>query len=210
LKRLGAYGLLLAVGTLAWAQPQVRVVGLFSGAAVVNVNGQRKLLKVGQRLDDVEVISADSQQAVLRIDGRTQTFTLDREYSDGYSAPQRREFSVPRSNNGHYQVNATINGRPVSLLVDTGATSVALSSAQADRLGIRYRDGTPGWVETASGHARAWRATLTQVRLGDIEVVGVEAVVLEGNYPSQGLLGMSFLNRVGWREAQGVLYVQAP
>ena len=210
MKRLGAYGLLLAVGTLAWAQPQVRVVGLFSGAAVVNVNGQRKLLKVGQRLDDVEVISADSQQAVLRIDGRTQTFTLDREYSDGYSAPQRREFSVPRSNNGHYQVNATINGRPVSLLVDTGATSVALSSAQADRLGIRYRDGTPGWVETASGHARAWRATLTQVRLGDIEVVGVEAVVLEGNYPSQGLLGMSFLNRVGWREAQGVLYVQAP
>jgi len=201
---------MLAVGTLAWAQPQVRVVGLFSGAAVVNVNGQRKLLKVGQRLDDVEVVSADSQQAVLRIDGRTQTFTLDREYSDGYSAPQRREFSVPRSNNGHYQVNASINGQAVSLLVDTGATSVALNSAQADRLGIRYRDGAPGWVETASGHARAWRATLTQVRLGDIEVVGVEAVVLEGNYPSQGLLGMSFLNRVGWREAQGVLYVQAP
>ena len=210
MKRLGACGLMLAVGTLAWAQPQVRVVGLFSGAAVVNVNGQRKLLKVGQRLDDVEVVSADSQQAVLRIDGRTQTFTLDREYSDGYSAPQRREFSVPRSNNGHYQVNASINGQAVSLLVDTGATSVALNSAQADRLGIRYRDGAPGWVETASGHARAWRATLTQVRLGDIEVVGVEAVVLEGNYPSQGLLGMSFLNRVGWREAQGVLYVQAP
>ncbi|KTS78420.1 aspartyl protease [Pseudomonas oryzihabitans] len=209
MKRLGACGLMLAVGTLAWAQPQVRVVGLFNGAAVVNVNCQRKLLKVGQRLDDVEVVSADAQQAVLRIDGRTQTFTLDREYSDGYSTPQRREFSIPRSNNGHYQVTASINGRPVALLVDTGATSVALSGAQADQLGIRYRDGTPGWVETASGHARAWRTTLTQVRLGDVEVVGVEAMVLEGNYPSQGLLGMSFLNRVGWREAQGVLYVQA-
>ncbi len=93
--------------------------GLFNGAAVVNVNGQRKLLRVGQRLDDVEVVSADPQQAVLRIDGRTQAFTLDREYSDGYSAPQRREFSVPRSNNGHYQVTANVNGRPVSLLVDT-------------------------------------------------------------------------------------------
>ncbi len=207
MKRLGACGLIWAVGTLAWAQPQVRVVGLFNGAAVINVNGQRKLLKVGQRLD--EVVSADSQQAVLRIEGRTQAFGLDREYSDGYSAPQRREFSVPRSNNGHYQVTANVNGRPVSLLVDTGATSVALSGAQADQLGIRYRDGTPGWVETASGHARAWRTTLTQVRLGDVEVVGVEAMVLEGNYPSQGLLGMSFLNRVGWREAQGIFYVQA-
>lgn len=209
MKRLGAYGLLLAVGSLAWAQPQVRVVGLFNGAAVVNVNGQRKFLRVGQRLDDVEVVSADPQQAVLRIDGRTQTFALDREYSDGYSAPQRREFSVPRSNNGHYQVTANVNGRPVSLLVDTGATSVALSGAQADQLGISYRDGTPGWVETASGHARAWRTTLKQVRLGDVEVVGVDAMVLEGNYPSQGLLGMSFLNRVGWREAQGIFYVQA-
>ena len=110
MKRFGACGLMLAVSTLAWAQPQVRVVGLFNGAAVVNVNGQRKLLKVGQRLDDVEVVSADAQQAVLRIDGRTQTFTLDREYSDGYSAPQRREFSIPRSNNGQYQVTASING----------------------------------------------------------------------------------------------------
>jgi len=182
---------------------------LFSGAAVVNVDGQRKLLKVGQRLDDVEVVSADAQQAVLRIAGRTQTFTLDREYSDGYSVPQRREFSVPRSNNGHYQVVASINGRSVALLVDTGATSVALSGVQADQLGIRYRDGTPGLVETASGHARAWRTTLNQVRLGDVEVLGVEAMVLEGNYPSQGLLGMSFLNRVGWREAQGIFYVQA-
>lgn len=209
MKRLGACGLIWAVGTLAWAQPQVRVVGLFNGAAVVNVNGQRKLLKVGQRLDEVEVVSADSQQAVLRIEGRTQAFGLDREYSDGYSAPQYREFSVPRSNNGHYQVTANVNGRPVSLLVDTGATSVALSGAQADQLGIRYRDGTQGWVETASGHARAWRTTLKQVRLGDVEVVGVEAMVLEGNYPSQGLLGMSFLNRVGWREAQGIFYVQA-
>ena len=209
MKRLGACGLIWAVVTLAWAQPQVRVVGLFNGAAVVNVNGQRKLLKVGQRLDEVEVVSADSQQAVLRIEGRTQAFGLDREYSDGYSAPQHREFSVPRSNNGHYQVTANVNGRPVSLLVDTGATSVALSGAQADQLGIRYRDGTQGWVETASGHARAWRTTLKQVRLGDVEVVGVEAMVLEGNYPSQGLLGMSFLNRVGWREAQGIFYVQA-
>jgi len=208
-KRLGACGLIWAVGTLTWAQPQVRVVGLFSGAAVVNVDGQRKLLKVGQRLDDVEVVSADAQQAVLRIAGRTQTFTLDREYSDGYSVPQRREFSVPRSNNGHYQVVASINGRSVALLVDTGATSVALSGVQADQLGIRYRDGTPGLVETASGHARAWRTTLNQVRLGDVEVLGVEAMVLEGNYPSQGLLGMSFLNRVGWREAQGIFYVQA-
>ncbi|MEH3021293.1 MAG: TIGR02281 family clan AA aspartic protease [Pseudomonas oryzihabitans] len=209
MKRLGTCGLLLAVSTFAWALPQVRVVGLFNGAAVVNVNGQRKLLKVGQRLDDVEVVSADSQQAVLRIAGRTQAFTLDREYSDGYSAPQRREFSVPRSNNGHYQVTANVNGRPVSLLVDTGATSVALSGTQADQLGIKYREGTPGWVETASGHARAWRTTIGQIRLGDVEVLGVEAMVLEGNFPSQGLLGMSFLNRVGWREAQGIFYVQA-
>ena len=64
-------------------------------------------------------------------------------------------------------------------------------------------------ASTASGTAKGWRVTLNSVKLGGVEVLGVEAIVLEGDFPTEILLGMSYLNRVGWREDQGMMYIQA-
>ena len=50
---------------------------------------------------------------------------------------------------------------------------------------------------------------LDRVKVGDLEVLGVEAVVLEGGAPHEALLGMSFLSRVGWREEQGMLVLES-
>ncbi|RUE94195.1 TIGR02281 family clan AA aspartic protease [Pseudomonas aeruginosa] len=194
------------------AAPQVFVVGLFPGAAVLNVDGQRKLVRVGQTgPQGVQVVSADSRKAVLRIDGVERTYELSREYNEaGYSAPQRQSFSIARGTGGHYWVAGSVNGQNMQFLVDTGATSIAMNENEARRLGIDYRvDGKPMVASTASGTSRGWRVTLDRVKVGGIELLGVEAAVIEGGYPTEALLGMSFLNRVRWREEQGMLLIEA-
>lgn len=193
------------------AAPLVQVVGLFPGAAVVNVDGQRKLVRVGHvGPGGVEVVSADSKGAVLRVEGVERRYTLSRELSAGFAEPDRRQLSIARGQGGHYWVAGSINGQSVQFLVDTGATSVAINEIQARRLGIDYRvDGKPIVVSTTGGTAKAWRVYLNSVKVGAIDVLGVDAVVVEGGSPSDALLGMSFLSRVSWREDQGVLKLES-
>ncbi|AYN95898.1 TIGR02281 family clan AA aspartic protease [Pseudomonas sp. LTJR-52] len=202
-------GVLSLLPALVTAAPQVQVVGLFNGAAVINIDGQRKMLKVGQRQGEVELVSATSREAVLRIGETNQTFMLSREYSDGFAAPHKRQLSIARRNDGHYWTSGSINGQPIEFLIDTGASTVAMNEEQANRLGLDYQKGRPVQVNTAGGTRRAWLVRLDRVKVGTIEVLGVEAMVLAGGHPTETLLGMSFLNRVGWREDQGVLYVEA-
>ncbi|WP_445937226.1 retropepsin-like aspartic protease family protein, partial [Pseudomonas sp.] len=90
------------------------------------------------------------------------------------------------------------------------ASSIALNDGHARRLGIDYRViGAPLQVSTASGTTRGWRVTLDRVKIGELEVLGVEAVVLEGGSPTEALLGMSFLSRVGWKVEQDVLVLES-
>ena len=205
-------GVLLAVSGLLSAAPQVLVVGLFPGAAVLNIDGQRKLVKVGQTgPGGVVVVSADSRGAVLRVDGVERSYSLSREYSNGFAeASQSARLSIAKGIGGHYWVAGSVDGHPVQFLVDTGATSIALNEGQARRLGIDYRVvGRPLQVSTASGTARGWRVNLNSVKVGALEVLGVEAVVLEGGAPTEALLGMSFLSRVGWKVEQDVLVLES-
>ncbi|MDH3871316.1 MAG: TIGR02281 family clan AA aspartic protease, partial [Gammaproteobacteria bacterium] len=82
-------------------------------------------------------------------------------------------------------------------LVDTGATQIAMNDAQARRLGIDYRvTGEPTAITTASRVERAWAVMLDSVKVGDINLRNVSAIVLEGPQPDQVLLGMSFLGRL--------------
>ncbi|MDA7088143.1 TIGR02281 family clan AA aspartic protease [Pseudomonas sp. SA3-5] len=210
LKLLTAAALLVACGS-SWAEPLVLVVGLFPGAAVLNVDGQRKLVKVGQTgPGGVVVVSADSRGAVLRVNGVERPYTLSREYSEGFTEPKTRQLSVAKGIGGHYWIAGSVDGHPVQFLVDTGATSVAINDGQARRLGIDYRVvGQPLQVNTASGTVRGWRVKLDSVKVGTLQVLGVEAVVLEGGSPTEALLGMSFLSRVGWRVEQDLLVLES-
>lgn len=203
--------LLVAVHAHATASPRVQVVGLFPGAAVLNVDGQRKLVRVGETgPGGVQVVSADGKGAVLRVEGVERHYSLSRELSAGYAEPERKQLSIAKGQGGHYWVAGSINGHPVQFLVDTGATSVAINENQARRLGIDYRvDGKQVVVGTASGTAKAWRVHLNSVKVGAINVMGVEAVVVEGSSPTEALLGMSFLGRVSWREDQGLLRLES-
>ena len=176
----------------------VRVVGLFSGRAVLLVDGQQRLLKPGQTSPEgVKLISATSEAAVLLIDGQEVTARLDGRVSARKRTPEVKEVQVWRDTAGMYTTVGSINGLPVSFLVDTGATTVAMNANQARRLGIDYRViGRQSGVTTASGVARAWAVTLDTVKVGDLELHNIAAVVLEGAHPATTLLGMSYLGRL--------------
>src|SRR5258708_24942126 len=111
-------------------------------------------------------------------------------------APSCQSATLTADARGHFVVDGQINGGAVRFLVDTGATAVSLSSADAARLGIDYRKGQPGLMGTANGTVAGYRVKLDTVRVGDIVVNNVDAAVMEGNQMPFALLGMSFLNRM--------------
>ena len=194
---------LLVLGLLLHQPPvfaglDVRVVGLFADRAVLLVEGQQHLLKVGQTSPEgVKLVSATSDHAILLIDGEQVSARLDGRVSAAKRPVTADEVQVWRNTTGMYTTVGSINGLPVSFLVDTGATQVAMNAAQARRLGIDYHvTGSPAEVTTASGVERAWLVMLDSVKVGDLEVRNVPAVVLEGAQPKVTLLGMSYLGRM--------------
>ena len=115
------------------------------------------------------------------------------------------EVKVTRNSRNRYITYASINGRRITVLVDTGATIVAMSSVDAGKLGINYRRGVRSKVVTASGVASAYSLVLDTVALGNITVSGVQASVIEGEFPDTVLLGMSYLSEVDMQEKNGVM-----
>ena len=202
--------ILLCCLPLSALAANIEVVGLFKGAAVIRVDGQQRMIREGQTSPEgVRVISATNKQVVLEVDGKRHTLGLSRQVSGGFTTAEKREIQIQRSA-GQYVATGHINGQPTAMLVDTGATSVALSETDARRLGIDYiHSQVRGTVHTASGTARAWRVVLSTVSVGGISASGVEATVIEGTYPKEVLLGMSFLQHVNMREENGIMFISS-
>jgi aspartyl protease family protein len=176
----------------------VRVAGLFGGKAVLIIDGTQRLLKPGQTSPEgVKLISANSEEAVLLIAGQQLVARMDSRVSARKRSPEVNEVQVWRDSTGMYTTVGSVNGLPVSFLVDTGATAVAMNAQQARRLGIDFRViGQPSAVTTASGVVNAWAVMLDRVKVGDLLLRNVQAVVLEGAHPETALLGMSYLGRL--------------
>jgi aspartyl protease family protein len=180
----------------------VNVVGLFPGKAVVSINGsQPRTLSTGQRTDEgVVLISSERGSATFEIDGKKRVLSMGQVYQAAGGGPSSRQaVTLSADSRGHFFVNGQVNGASVRFLVDTGATWVALSGADARRLAIDYQKGEPRLMSTANGVAAAYKVLLDSVRVGDITVSNVEAVVMDGAGPGMALLGMSFLNRMEMR-----------
>lgn len=108
-----------------------------------------------------------------------------------------RSFKIPMARNGQYVTEARINGREVTMLVDTGASQIALPEDLARKIGIFLQPSdykTP--VQTANGIARAAATNLRELRLGPIRLKNVDALVLEDGLLSTPLLGMSALGKL--------------
>lgn len=177
----------------------IAVVGLFPGKAVLVIDGGApKTFAVGSMVaTDVKLLAADESAATIAIGNRKQTIAIGQHVNR--SSPAGPTSVVLQANGqGHFMVQGQINGGTIQMLVDTGATMIAFSQADAQRLGINYKAGQLGRVNTANGSVPVYRVKLDTVKVGSIELNQVDAVVQQAGLPF-ALLGMSFLNRMEMR-----------
>ena len=185
----------VAVSTTVVAA-DVKLVGLFPNRAVVQIDGgPLRTLSVGQETPEgVVLISVEADGATFEIDGRRIALGLSHaRMKPGEGAASAK---VTADEYGHFTTMGQVNGLPVRFAVDTGATFIAFHANEARRLGLDYRKGQRVLMDTAAGIAPAYRIKLDTVRVGDIAVNSVDAVVMDSEGPAIALLGMSFLGRM--------------
>lgn len=109
-----------------------------------------------------------------------------------------QELRVRRSPDGHFWVDARINGEPVRFLVDSGATTTSISRAVAERAGIEPSTGFPAMVRTANGIVSVERGRAETLKVGNIERRDV-AVHISEAFGDMNVIGMNFLSSLsGW------------
>lgn len=194
--------LLLAAGcTFAHAQ-SVTLTGTIGSRAILIVNGGApKTLAVGEAFQGVKLVSLQGEQATVEAGGKRVALRMDTPVSiggNGGSGGGGTRIVLPVSSGGHFMAQGAINGRAVSFMLDTGATTIAMSAADAQRIGLDFSKGQPVRMNTANGIAPGYRLRLASVRVGDVEVYDVEAIVSEQPMPYI-LLGNSFISRFSMR-----------
>ena len=116
-------------------------------------------------------------------------------------APKPGSGAVAKGADGHFWADAQVNGQQVHFLVDTGATAVALTPADAERLGFKKADLKYGYnITTAGGSSHAAAVTLTSVSINGAKLENVQALVVSEGL-DVSLLGMSYLGRLTRFEA---------
>jgi aspartyl protease family protein len=167
------------------------------------------LLRVGEvSPEGVELVSSSSREAVIEVDGRRHKLGLSTRIAATYRDADVAEVRIPRGSDSHYMAGGSINGHPVTMLVDTGATLVAMNVHDARRLGVQFRNGRRGTASTAGGRVDTFVVNLNTVRIGGLEVRNVSAAVLVGDYPETILLGNSLLDRLEMSQEAGVLVLR--
>ena len=191
--------LLLAYLLVGAAHAQsVALAGMLGSKALLVVNGTApKTVAPGETHEGVKVISTSGDQAVVEQDGKRNTLRVgESPVSMGASKTggKGNRIVLVAGTGGHFMTAGQINGKAVQFMVDTGATSVAMGAQDAERTGINFRAGQPVMMSTANGNVQGFRIRLDSVRVGDVEVFGVDAVVTPQPMPYM-LLGNSFLTR---------------
>ena len=180
---------------------EISVIGLSQGKAVVTVgsNPRPRVLRDGDSLPNgARLIKASPESALFEIDGQRRTLTMGNQVSATTPSSGNGQVILSADERGHFVTMGTINGGTVQFLVDTGATMISMGRTDARRVGIDYRQGQRGMSSTANGVAPVYKVKVDTVRIGDITLNNVDALVHDQDMPWV-LLGMSFLNRVEMR-----------
>lgn len=185
--------LLSATGALA--APSVSLNGsLGKSAALLVIQGQVRTVRLGQTVEGVKLLAVAEDRAVVEVEGQRLQLRLGEAPVAQRGASANKRIVLSAVEGGHFVARGSINGHSVRFLVDTGATAVAIGIDDARRMGLRYQNGQRIQAHTANGVTQAYVMTLDSVRIGEVEVGGVEAMVLMTPMPV-ALLGNSFLSR---------------
>jgi aspartyl protease family protein len=209
-RRIAIWLVLSAMWWWGWAAhaAQVALVGLFPGKAVLVIDGTApRTVAVGQVSQGVRVVAVDRDSATIEADGRTARVMLGTPVSVSVGGDQPASLTIVSNANGHFIANGSINGASTRFLVDTGASTVAMSPRMARTAGVDYLKGSPGVVSTANGNVAVWNVRLERLSLGDIALTDVDATVVQTDMP-YALLGMSVLNRMEMRREGSTLVLK--
>jgi aspartyl protease family protein len=188
---------LIAVGAHAQS---VALSGVAGNKALVTIDGSApRFLSPGQSHQGVTLLGTQGESATLSVNGQRQTLrvgeapvSVGRGAAPASAGPAR--IVLTADSQGHFMPAGQINGRTVQFMVDTGASQVVMSESDAKRINLRYEQGQPVRVSTANGTATGYRVVLSSVRIGEVQVFEVTAIVLPQAMPYI-LLGNSFLTR---------------
>lgn len=175
----------------------VGLAGLFPGKALLTINGgQPRIVAVGVRTDEgVKVVSIEGETATLEVDGKKRVLRVGQNVASQPSGSGLASVVLTADAGGHFMTVGNVNGTTVRFIVDTGASMISLGGSDARRIGIDVSKGQQGMVNTANGQAIVTRIKLDSVRIGEIVMNNVDALVHQQDMPF-ALLGMSFLNRM--------------
>lgn len=172
----------------------VAMTGVMGSKALLIVNGSApKALSANETHQGVRVVDVQGHRATIEIQGQRQTLRIgDSPVSVGRGLSTGRKVVLRADGRGHFKENGFINNKPMHYMVDTGASSIGMGQPDAERMGIDFKKGNAVTIRTANGNAQGWHIRLDSVRVGDITVYGIDAVVSPQPMPYV-LLGNSFL-----------------
>ena len=188
--------------TGAWAQ-NVQLSGtLGANKALLVIDGQMQTVAVGATVKGVTLRSLAADEAVLLIEGKPVSVRLGASpvslAGRGADSGGGSSIVLPVGPGGHFMANGTINGKSANFMVDTGATMVSMSVAEAERLGLKYSGGRRGLASTAGGTVPVYEVGLSSLRIGEVEVYNLSASVVAADMPFI-LLGNNYLSRFNMR-----------
>jgi len=196
--RCGPAAILMLCTVAAPAQTVTMNGSLGTQQALLVIDGQPHAVAVGSTVKGVKLLSLTASQAEVEVGGARRVVTLGAgpvRVTGGGGGGGGKEIVLTAGSGGHFQTTGQINGKAVQFMVDTGASMVGISQVEADRLGLDYKSSSRrGFAETANGRVPAYAITLTSVRVGDVEVANVDAMIVPATMPYV-LLGNSFLTR---------------
>jgi aspartyl protease family protein len=203
----------LAALSLLAASAQAQTVTLNghigSQKALLVIDGEPHTVAIGTTVRGVRLLSLSATQAEVEIGTARRTLAIGAGpvRSNASTASGGTAIVLTAGTNGHFRTTGQINGKSIEFMVDTGASSVVISQADADRLGIDYKNAPIGMAGTANGVAPLRLITLGAVRIGDVEIANVEAAVIAT--PMRGaLLGNSFLMRFQMKRENDVMRLE--
>ena len=188
----------------------VSMSGSLGDKALLMIDGAPRTVATGTTVQGVKLVSVTGNDAVVEIKGKRVTVVMGgAQVSLGgqASAGGGSQIVLTAGSGGHFMTAGGINGKAVRFMVDTGATSVAMSITDAEHIGLKYRDGQRMFVGTANGAVPAYKIRLAEVRIGDVVVYDIEAMVV----PAQMefiLLGNSFLTRFQMKRENDVMTLE--
>ena len=208
--RLSALAVALGLSVGQAGAQTVSMSGRLGDRALLMIDGSPRTVAVGSTVQGVKLVSVTADASVVELGGKRITLPMGgAQINLGGAASEGGGSTIvlAAGPGGHFVTGGSINGRAVQFVVDTGATSVAISASEAESIGLKYKDGQRGMVNTANGAVPAYRVMLASVRVGDVQVYNVEALVVPASM-NYVLLGNSFLTRFQMKRENDVMRLE--